>query len=182
LRAKLLKPAHQLRDYPWSSYPAYLLPRAGRPAWLRVDRVLGEAGIPKDSPAGRREFARCLELRRWEEAPEIWKHIRRGWALGSKEFREELLAAMEERDGEYFSGEELRESDEQKAERLVREQLRKFGWTNADLKATRKGDLRKLRIAKQLSEHTTVGLKWISNRLHAGVWTHLNNRLYHVQL
>jgi len=29
-----------------------LLARSKRPAWLRVDRLLGEWGIPEDSPAG----------------------------------------------------------------------------------------------------------------------------------
>ena len=37
----------------WSSFPEYLKSASGRPAWLRVDRLLGEHGIPKDSPAGR---------------------------------------------------------------------------------------------------------------------------------
>src|SRR5215204_3746960 len=53
-RANLLKRDRALADFRWSSYPAYLEP-AQRPKWLRVDRVLGEAGIPRDSPAGRRE-------------------------------------------------------------------------------------------------------------------------------
>jgi len=39
---------------------------------LGVDRVLGEEGIPKDSPAGRREFERRLEARRRQEEPEAY--------------------------------------------------------------------------------------------------------------
>jgi len=147
-----------------------------------VDRVLGEAGIQRDSPAGREEFRKRMELRRWEDDPETWKQVRRGWALGSEEFRKELLAAMEERQGDYLSGEELHESDEQKAERIVRGRLANLGWTERDLKATRKGDLRKLKLAKQLREQTTMTLKWISKRLHTGNWTHLNNRLYHLKV
>src|SRR5687768_17351897 len=65
-RAKLLKKNGKLRDFRWSSYPAYLQDRSERPSWLRVDRVFGEAGIPTDSPAGRREFARRMEARCWE--------------------------------------------------------------------------------------------------------------------
>ena len=45
-----------LRSFAWSSWPAYLLARAKRPAWLQVDRLLGEWGIPKDSPAGRQRL------------------------------------------------------------------------------------------------------------------------------
>src|SRR5215204_1088314 len=92
-RAKILKRGHQLDDFPWSSYPAYLRGPSQRPVWLRVDRVLGEAGIPKDGAAGRREFARRLELRRWEDDEQMWKKIRRGWALGSEESREQHLQA-----------------------------------------------------------------------------------------
>src|SRR6185436_18145340 len=116
VRAQLLKQGHQLRDYPWSSYPAYLKPRAERPAWLRVDRVLGEAGIPKDSPAGREEFAKRMELRRWESDEEMYQKVRRGWVLGSEQFRAELLGAIKSANREHTNGEELRQSEEQRAE------------------------------------------------------------------
>ena len=176
-RAKLLKPAHQLCDYPWSSYPAYLKPRSERPKWLRADRVLGEAGIPKDSPAGRREFGKRMELRRWEGDEEMYRQIRRGWVLGSEEFRKELIDAMTERNGERVSGEELLESEQQRAERIVLAELRKLNWTGRDLQRMRKGDARKVRIAKRLREETTMTWAWITTRLHTGVWRHLANRL-----
>ena len=52
-RAKLVAADAPLQSFAWSSWPAHLLARSKRPAWLRVDRLLGERGIPKDSPAGR---------------------------------------------------------------------------------------------------------------------------------
>jgi hypothetical protein len=56
-----------------------LLARSKRPAWLRVDRLLGEWGIPKDSPAGRQRLERrALEERRRAEEGEEFKPIRRG--------------------------------------------------------------------------------------------------------
>src|SRR5215467_7035490 len=58
VRAKVLKRRSKLRDYRWSSYPEYLkLPRKRWP-WLRVERLFGEWGIPKDSEAGREQFER----------------------------------------------------------------------------------------------------------------------------
>ena len=36
VRAKLLQPQQPLREYRWSSWPAYLRPPGKRPAWLRV--------------------------------------------------------------------------------------------------------------------------------------------------
>src|SRR5688572_11501069 len=171
-RAKLLKQAHRLGDYPWSSYPAYLKPRSERPKWLRIDRVLGEAGIPKDSPAGRREFGKRMELRRWEGEPEMWKEIRRGWALGSEEFRQGLLDAMKERGSEYTAGDEIKETEEHKARRIIKEELARLKWTVRDLRTTLKGDRRKIRIAKRLRAETTMTLKWIAEQLHMGTWTH----------
>src|SRR6266513_1333142 len=53
VRARLLRPEARLESYIWSSLPSYLLRPAQRPLWLRVHRVLGEMGIPKDSKAGR---------------------------------------------------------------------------------------------------------------------------------
>lgn len=49
-----------------------------------------------------------------------------------------------------------------------------------NLKKTRKGDQRKIRIAKRLRAETTMTLKWIAQRLNMGTWTHVANRLYHV--
>src|SRR5512137_1799867 len=51
----------------WISYPLYRQEPKGRPSWLRVDRLLGEWGIPTDSPAGRQEFAGRVEARRRAE-------------------------------------------------------------------------------------------------------------------
>jgi hypothetical protein len=53
-----------LKSFAWSSWPAYLLAPSKRPAWLRVDRLLGEWGIPEDSPAGRQRLEQALEERR----------------------------------------------------------------------------------------------------------------------
>src|SRR5262249_30281003 len=39
-----------LESYRWSSYPLYLRESTPRPAWLRVDGLLGEWGIRWDEP------------------------------------------------------------------------------------------------------------------------------------
>ena len=58
-----------------------MLARSKRPAWLRVDRLVAEWGIPKDSPAGRQRLERALEERLGLEECEEFKPIRRGWCL-----------------------------------------------------------------------------------------------------
>ena len=96
MRASLLQPEEPLQQYRGSGYPAYLRRPKQRPAWLRVDRVLGEMGIPKDSAAGRKEFARRMEERRKQALPEDYKSIRRSWCLGEEAFRKELLAQIDQ--------------------------------------------------------------------------------------
>ena len=96
-QAKLVAVDTPLKGFAWSSWPAYLLAPSKRPAWLRVDRLLGEWGIPKDSPAGRQRLEQVLEAQRGAEEGEEFKPIRRGWCLGEESFRKELLAQMSER-------------------------------------------------------------------------------------
>ena len=54
---------------------------------MRVDRLLGEMRIPRDSVVGRREFERQMEERRRLDTREEIKQMRRGWYLGDEEFR-----------------------------------------------------------------------------------------------
>ena len=173
-RAKLLKKGRPLSAFAWSSWPAYLWAPSKRPAWLRVDRLLGEHGIAKDSPAGRRELARRLETQRAEEETGEYQPIRRGWCLGGEAFREELLGKLSERRGVEHYGAERAESDVAKAERIVREELRRRKWTQRELKRRAKGDAGKVQIARQLRAETVMTVAWIAERLHLGSRNYAN--------
>lgn len=94
VRAKLLRSEQKLTDFMWSSWPEYLKPPEQRPRWLRVDRLLGELGIPQDSPAGREQLECYVETRRAQEDKADYKAFRCGWCLGSEAFRQELLASV----------------------------------------------------------------------------------------
>ncbi len=177
VRAKLLPAQGLLKDFRWSSYGDYLNPPGGRPAWLRVDRLLGEKGISKDSLAGRKEFERQMERRRWEELGPEFKPVERGWCLGSEQFRAELVAAAGERVGRSHYGAERQEADEARTERLVRAGLQKLGWTERELRERRKGDKAKVKLARQLRGETTMTLSWIARRLQMGSWTYVSNLL-----
>jgi hypothetical protein len=177
-RAKLLGKEQKLQAYRWSSYGEYLKSPARRWAWLRVDRVFGEMGIPKDSAAGRKEFQRRLEARRWEEEPEEWKRVRRGWYLGEEAFRKELVEAMGEKMGAEHYGEERQEAALAKAERMVAEELKKRRWKHAQLDQKPKGDREKIKMAERLRCETTMTLAWIAERLRMGTKTHLAHLLY----
>ena len=81
VRAGLLKSEVPLESFAWSSYGCYLHAPEQRPSWLRVDRLFGEKGIPKDSEAGRQQFALLMERRRAEEAAADYEQVRKGWYL-----------------------------------------------------------------------------------------------------
>jgi REP element-mobilizing transposase RayT len=167
-RAKLLQKAEPLRAYRWSSFPEYLKVPTKRPGWLRVERLLGEYGINRDSAAGRGRLEEALEQRRGAEDGQAYKAIRRGWFLGDEKLKQELLAQVSEKAGKSHYGEELRESAAAKAERIVAEELKRWGWKEDELKRQRKGHRRKVQMARRLRAETTMSLQWIAERLAMG--------------
>ena len=177
-RAKLVAVHAPLKGFAWSSWPAYLAAPSKRPAWLRVDRLLGEWGIPKDSQAGRQRLERALEERRGAEEGEEFKPIRRGWCLGEEKFRKELLTQMSERMGAEHYGEERAETAEALAELIIAEELKRRRWKEADLKTRPKGDSNKVALAARLRAETTMTVGWIAERLAMGTRGHLNHLLY----
>ena len=175
-RAQLLRDDEPLKRYAWSSFPAYLRKSALRPAWLRVDRVLGEHGIFRDCPKARHDFERAMERLRHSKTTEAaFAEVRTGWFLGAPGSREQLLDKLGPVSTDHHHGPEVREAAEQFAERVVASCLHDIGWNEADLKAARKGDGRKVRIAIRLRCETTVTWKWISARLHMGAWRTARN-------
>jgi hypothetical protein len=137
-RAKLVEADAPLKSFAWSSWPAYLLARSKRPAWLRVDRLLGEWGMPEDSPAGRQRLEQALEGQRGAEE-------------GEEKFREELLTQMSERMGAERYGEERAE------------ELKRGRWQEADLKTRLKGDSVKVVSAARLRSETTMTVGGIAD-------------------
>jgi len=168
MRANLLQPQEPLHQFGWSSYPEYLKRAGQRPAWLRVDRVMGELAIQRDDAAGRQRFAEAMEQRRSQDQPDEWKTVRRGWFLGGAQLKEELLEMMGSEMGKHHDGEEKQQTDEQKAQRLVLEELGKRRWTEQDLEQRRKTDATKVKIAARLRRETVMTLDWIAERLRMG--------------
>ncbi len=179
VRANLLAPEERLATYPWSSFPLYLSVREHRPAWLRVDRLLGEHGIGQDTAVSRRESERQMERRRLEETdPESLGAFRRDWCVGGEAFRKAQLARMEGELGEHHAGELRLEAAQAKAERLVGEELRRLGWSKEDLIRRRKNDPGKLAIAVRLRRETTLSIKAIAARVELGTYNTASSRLH----
>jgi REP-associated tyrosine transposase len=83
VRAGIISHNKRLDSFRWSSYPAYRRPKL-RPQWLRVNRLLGEHGLEKDSAATRREFERRMKQARLE--PGDQDLMRREWKVGARRF------------------------------------------------------------------------------------------------
>jgi hypothetical protein len=120
-----------------------------------------------------------MESRRCVGAEDAeWAPVRRGWCLGTPEFKEKLLAQMESQLGEHHAGDLRRESAEAKAERIIAEELKRLNWTSADLAQRLKSDPSELGIATRLRRETTVTIGWIANRLHLGTWKSASARIH----
>ncbi len=169
VRANLLKPEERLLAYPWSSFGLYLAAPKHRPEWMRVDRLLGEHGIQKDTAVGRAKFEKRMEARRSEEADEeSLAPFRRGWCLGSPEFKARMLEQMEGKLGEHHSGALRLETAEARGERIIAEELARLRWNAGQLQQQRKNDPRKLAIAARLRRETTLTLKAIAAKIGLG--------------
>jgi putative transposase len=181
VRAKLLKPGEALSDFCWSSYPYYLKTSRQRPPWIRVDRLFGEVGIPRDTRTGRRQFEMRMDRCQREENPTLYRPLRQGWYFGDDAFRKELLDQVIKKVGHHHYGSEREESSQEKADRIIAEELRRRGWTLECLKRRDKGDPQKIQIAQRLRAETVMTLKWIAHRLHMGSSSHVFNCISRIQ-
>jgi putative transposase len=176
-RAGLLAAEEPLSAYRWSSYPQYLRPARQRPEWLQVRRLLAEYGLAEETAAGRRWFAARVEERRAAETGADWQTLRRGWLHGAAEFRDRVLERAYGQTGESHVASHRQETCEAHAQRIVREEMQRRGWDEAELRRRAKGDVKKVQIAQRLRQESTMSLKWIAARLEMGTWTHVSNRL-----
>jgi len=179
VRARLLQPEDRLLAYPWSSLVWYAAAREHRPGWIRVDRLLGEHGIQRDTASGRRAFAERMEARRREPTDDdSLQPLRQGWCFGGPDFRQSLLARMAGKLGEHHAGELRREDAQARGERIVGEELRRLGWTEQDLTRRRKSDPGKLALAARLRRETTLSVKEIARRVGLGTSKGANTTLH----
>jgi hypothetical protein len=136
-------------------------------------------GIREGTALGRQELERRMELGRAAEEDELaLAPIRRGWCLGSEEFKRQMLARMDGQLGAHHAGDLHREQETGRAERLIAEELGRLGWGESDLVARRKSDPGKLALAARLRRETTMPLKWIAARAHLGTSKSANSNVH----
>ncbi len=178
--AGMVSAAKPLSDYAWSSYPDYLRAPSRRRPWLQTARVLSSAGVPTDSPRGRKAFGAYMEMRRKEAEAALqgrdgrrdWARMERGWVHGAKAFREQMLKLLEEEGGfargRVEDGEQLRDHGERGARAAIEACLPLLGLSLAELRALRKGDERKALVGGWIKARHAVSNRWISEALNMG--------------
>jgi hypothetical protein len=163
-----------LDKFRWSSYPAYRQPKL-RPVWLRLDRLLGEHGLEKDTTRNRREFERRMKMARLE--PGEHESVRRGWRIGAEDFHDWLADKLARRGRKGERARERSETDAALAEKIVLGGLAKARWREIDLRRQPKGHPVKVRIAHQLRMQTPMNRQWIADRLRMGSPSYVSNLL-----
>ena len=145
--------------------------------------MLAEHGY-RDCASQRRRYKEDLALRAIgeKENSQEWDRIRRGWYLGSAQFRDRLLEKLESLPGrnKVKAGAVEVGSDhaQWQAERIAWAGLKFFRLSESELVKLPKSDQRKVLIARLLKAHTGVTLAWISARLRMGADSHVS-RLSH---
>ena len=89
---------------------------------------------------------------------------------------------MKERLGAEHYGAERQETVAAHAEGLVRAELKRRHWTEADWAHRPKGDARQVALAVRLRAETTVTVRWIAERLHMGAPGYVHHLLPPVQV
>jgi putative transposase len=166
----------KLSDYRWSSYPGYLRPKL-RPVWLRVDRLLGEHGLEKDTASTRRRFA--ADMLSAGVTKEERGMLQRGWKIGADDFSEWLGRKLGRFGQKGTRSRERIETDKAMAERMVLEAMAKVSWKERDLVQQPKGHRVKITIARRLRGETPMSQEWIAKRLGIGSASYLAHLLAH---
>ena len=105
---------------------------------------------------------------REDEAPGQWDAFRRGWRLGAADFAQRLTEHLGRPGQLHEEARERNETDEHRAERLVKEWMQTTGWTEGELAARAKGDAQKALLAVRLRRETPMTRTWIAQRLAMG--------------
>jgi REP element-mobilizing transposase RayT len=170
VRAGLVGPAG-LPNWPWTSIAQLTNPRQ-RPAWLSFAAALDHAGGLSDTPAGRRGYVACLGWLQEDEAGKKeleFERLSKGWAVGSRQFKKELLKEHSDLAGRRERGDATPDeiAEELWAERLgiYLSAVRK---TELDTQADAKGADWKVVVAAVMKRTTTASNPWLAQRLHMG--------------
>ena len=161
-----------LYRYRWSSL-WYLNNKRKRPDYLNISSCLYYAGDLADTSRGRGKY---LEYLAWlsEENQRrkdlAFEKMSQGWALGTKEFKKELLSEHAHlHSSNQWTGTENLEARELLWENILECFLKVLGKNSRDILLSRKSSLWKVKIAYYMKKHTGASNGWLSEKLNMGV-------------
>ena len=186
-RAHLCGPGkpRSLEAYPWSSYPAYVGKLRKRPAWLVREKVLKCWGLKEGVSGTLKAYQDKLErVMRFEDDPaasrrgEFNTQVKRGWYLGSREFREELSKRLTQSErGDNYRGGQRIGHNEDAAEAYLKAGLKAVGIQESDLPTLAQNDPRKQVLAWWIKTQTSVTGVELCQRLSKGHRSNLSRAL-----
>ena len=166
-----------LESHVWSSYPVYIGKARKRPEWLDRARVLKSCGLEEGKAGSLTGYQARMERKmNFENDPdagrrgEFENQIKRGWYIGSPEFRERLSDQLSRvaNKGDNYRGRQRRDHGEDEAERLLVAGLRVLGLRESEVLEIRNNRKEKQALAWLMNAHTTVTVRWTAARLEMG--------------
>jgi putative transposase len=154
----------------------------GRPAFLRVETALKEAGGLADTAPGRAAYAAYLE---WQAAEgpagknEAYANLSQGWALGTEKFKADLVRDHQIADAaralEPNGAAEVRSMRWQEALEVAVDRLPATARTAPD--AARKSAAWKVAVATHLKSTTDVSNGWLASQLDMGTAAYVSKHV-----
>jgi REP element-mobilizing transposase RayT len=164
-----------LRAFRWSSL--WWFGQQKRPAWLVADTVLADAGALADSRAGWQRYLDFLDVLA-EEAPEVRQRkfdtMCRGWAVGTKPFRDALIRDLREKEISLHRAVRLGDSggERQRLRSDIWRERLEFAAHTAGLELDRLGSRKsaqsKVVLAALMKLTTDVSNRWLTEQLDMG--------------
>jgi len=165
IRAKMMS-LDELAGWRGCSLRWLMNPRE-RASWFKPDAALALPMQLADTPAGRRSYKDYLAWLAADESAQkdlCFEKLSRGWAVGSKEFKQELLGVIAE--DKIIGVEDAAEGRELLWERKLEELKAQFSEKEKQ-NAAKSADW-KVAVAARMKETTTASNRWLSAQLGMG--------------
>lgn len=159
-----------LQDYPTGSFRSLWYPRQRR-SFESFEAALGGAGGLKDTVDGRRSYRDYLGWLAAEEPEQKrlgFERMTRGWAQGTKAFRQAVLDQLKTTAKGRVTESEAAELRQPRWELATVDLLQRLGRSAEDLAQAPKGSAWKVAVARMLRERYLVPHQWIAERLQMG--------------
>ena len=174
----------RLKRFRWSSYPWYLNRAGRRPVWLSTEKVMGSLGL---RPTDRRGYEAYLEGRVLELAQQsrtqgagcameglAARLVCRARKLFGEVGKVPGRCGGEDAGGNHTADRPKPRMTQAAAEKALRQAFKALGLDESDLAQMAKSAAEKLVLAWWLRQRTTVGLRWVSERLRMGHFTRVS--------